>query len=110
MAFAAGLEQRVSMAEVTPSELIEGVLLVRPRVFGDDRGYFVETYRREWIPGGREMIQSNRGNRVAGCVVGLHSHLHQADYWYVPFGHARVVLHDLRCTTTGETPVGQPIG
>jgi dTDP-4-dehydrorhamnose 3,5-epimerase len=22
--------------------------------------------------------------------------LHQADYWYVPFGHARVVLHDLR--------------
>ena len=96
MAFAAGLEQRVSMAEVTPSELIEGVLLVRPRVFGDDRGYFVETYRREWIPGGREMIQSNRGNRVAGCVVGLHYHLHQADYWYVPFGHARVVLHDLR--------------
>jgi dTDP-4-dehydrorhamnose 3,5-epimerase len=29
--------------------------------------------------------------------VGLHYHLHQADYWYVPFGHrARVVLHDLR--------------
>jgi dTDP-4-dehydrorhamnose 3,5-epimerase len=21
--------------------------------------------------------------------VGLHYHLHQADYWYVPFGHAR---------------------
>ncbi|MEZ5268625.1 MAG: dTDP-4-dehydrorhamnose 3,5-epimerase [Microthrixaceae bacterium] len=105
MAFAAGLEQRVSMAEVTPSELIEGVLLVRPRVFGDDRGYFVETYRREWIPGGREMIQSNRGNRVAGCVVGLHYHLHQADYWYVPFGHARVVLHDLRegSPTDGRT-------
>ena len=39
---------------------------------------------------------SNRGNRQAGAVVGLHYHLHQADYWYVPFGTARVVLHDLR--------------
>jgi dTDP-4-dehydrorhamnose 3,5-epimerase len=86
----------MSMAEILPSEHIEGVYLVRPRVFGDDRGFFVETYRREWIPGAREMIQANRGNRVAGCVVGLHYHLHQADYWYVPFGHARVVLHDLR--------------
>ena len=28
--------------------------------------------------------------------MGLHYHLHQADYWYVPFGTARVVLHDLR--------------
>jgi dTDP-4-dehydrorhamnose 3,5-epimerase len=84
------------MAEITPSEVIDGVYVVRPKVFGDDRGYFVETYRREWIPGGREMIQGNRGNRIAGCLVGLHYHLHQADYWYVPFGHARVVLHDLR--------------
>ena len=33
---------------------------------------------------------------MAGCLVGLHYHLHQADYWYVPHGHARVVLHDLR--------------
>ncbi len=84
------------MAEINPSDTIDGVFVVRPKVFGDDRGYFVETYRREWIPGGREMIQANRGNRIAGCLVGLHYHLHQADYWYVPFGHARVVLHDLR--------------
>ena len=32
----------------------------------------------------------------AGAVVGLHYHLHQADYWYVVRGEARVVLHDLR--------------
>ena len=32
----------------------------------------------------------------AGAIVGLHYHLHQADYWYVPFGTARMVLHDLR--------------
>src|SRR6476620_10319978 len=86
----------MSMADVQPSDLIDGVYVVTPKVFGDDRGYFVETYRREWIPNGREMIQGNRGNRIAGCLVGLHYHLHQSDYWYVPFGHARVVLHDLR--------------
>jgi dTDP-4-dehydrorhamnose 3,5-epimerase len=84
------------MATITESPTIGGVHLVDPQVFGDERGYFVETYRREWIPSGREMIQANRGDRVAGCLVGLHYHLHQADYWYVPRGRARVVLHDLR--------------
>lgn len=84
------------MANVVESELITGVHVVEPIVHGDDRGRFVETYRREWIPGAREMIQSNRADRREGAVVGLHYHLHQADYWYVPFGTARVVLHDLR--------------
>lgn len=95
------------MAEITPSGVIDGVFVVTPQLFGDDRGYFVETYRREWFPGGREMIQGNRGNRIAGCIVGLHYHLHQSDYWYVPFGHARVVLHDLRTgsATDGATLV-----
>ena len=60
--------------------------IVELQTFGDERGFFVETYRREWFPGAREMIQGNRGDRQAGCVVGLHYHLHQADYWYVPFG------------------------
>ena len=78
------------------SERIAGVHVVEPVVHGDRRGIFVETYRREWVPGAREMIQSNRADRQAGALVGLHYHLHQADYWYVPFGTARVVLHDLR--------------
>ena len=84
------------MALVIPSEDISGVFVVEPDIHGDERGVFVETYRREWIPGAREMIQANRGDRRAGSVVGLHYHLHQADYWYVPAGQARVVLHDLR--------------
>ncbi len=84
------------MAQIEPSDVIDGVYVVTPTVHGDERGYFVETYRRQWFPGGREMVQGNRGDRVAGCLVGLHYHLHQADYWYVPNGHARVVLHDLR--------------
>ena len=84
------------MAELEPSSTIDGVVVVSPDIHGDDRGIFIETYRRQWFPGGREMIQGNRGDRKAGAVVGLHYHLHQADYWYVPFGTARVVLHDLR--------------
>ncbi len=42
------------------------------------------------------MVQANRADRRAGAVVGLHFHRRQADYWYVAFGLARVVLHDLR--------------
>ena len=76
------------MATITPSDTIHGVHIVDPQIHGDERGFFVETYRREWFPQGREMIQGNRGDRQAGAVVGLHYHLHQADYWYVPYGTA----------------------
>jgi dTDP-4-dehydrorhamnose 3,5-epimerase len=93
------------VATIAPSQLIEGVVVVEPDIHGDERGIFIETYRRQWFPGGREMIQGNRGDRRQGAVVGLHYHLHQADYWYVPFGRARVVLHDLRLgsATDGAT-------
>ena len=84
------------MPSITPSDRIDGVVLVTPDIHGDERGAFIETYRRSWFPGQREMIQGNRAERTAGSIVGLHYHLHQADYWYVPRGHARVVLHDLR--------------
>ncbi len=84
------------MPTLAESNVVHGVVHVEPAVHGDERGCFIETYRREWFGHGREMIQGNRGDRIAGCIVGLHYHLHQADYWYVPYGTARVVLHDLR--------------
>jgi dTDP-4-dehydrorhamnose 3,5-epimerase len=61
------------------------------------------------------MVQGNRGDRKARAVVGLHYHLHQADFWYVPFGQCRVVLHDLRegGPTDGKTlmiDLGSPPG
>ncbi len=100
-----------TVAEVRPCEAIAGVFIASPAIHGDERGVFVETYRREWIPGAREMVQANRGDRRAGSVVGLHYHLHQADYWYVPVGCARVILHDLRSgsPTDGRT-VALPLG
>ena len=92
------------MPTVNPTSIAD-VLVVVPDVHGDERGRFVETYRRQWFPLGREMVQGNRSEKAAGTVVGLHYHLHQADYWYVLRGRARVVLHDLRkgSTTDGVT-------
>jgi dTDP-4-dehydrorhamnose 3,5-epimerase len=89
------------------SDTIADVIIVEPDVHGDERGRFVETYRRSWFPLGREMVQGNRSDKQAGAVVGLHYHLHQADYWLVPRGRARVVLHDLRVgsPTEGATQV-----
>ena len=89
------------------SASIDGVLFVVPDSHGDERGRFIETYRRSWFPQGREMVQGNRSDKEAGAVVGLHYHLHQADYWYVTRGTVRVVLHDLRqgSPTDGVTVV-----
>ena len=82
--------------KVFESDLISGVFIVEPQAHGDARGRFVESYRRAWFPAGREMVQGNRSDKSANTVVGLHYHLHQADYWYFTRGEARVVLHDLR--------------
>lgn len=84
------------MAEIERSDVIDGVVVVTPKVFADERGMFVEYFRAEWVPEARPMIQANRADRRRGALVGLHYHLHQADYWYVPAGRALVVLHDLR--------------
>jgi dTDP-4-dehydrorhamnose 3,5-epimerase len=82
--------------DIKESEVIADVIVVEPSAHGDERGRFLETYRRSWFPLGREMVQGNRSEKQAGAIVGLHYHLHQADYWYVLRGTARVVLHDLR--------------
>ena len=85
-----------SSPDIVPSDDIAGVVIVRPLAHVDDRGRFAETYRRSWFPEGSEMVQGSRSDKVAGSLVGIHYHLHQADYWYVMRGTARVVLHDLR--------------
>ena len=87
------------MPELIPSTVIDDVVLVRPDVHGDERGRFVETYRRSWFPDRPEMIQGNRSEKQAGAVVGLHFHLHQADYWYALRGRCAS-----SCTTSGSAP------
>ena len=48
------------MPSIIESEVVADVIVVEPDRHGDERGRFVETYRRSWFPLGREMVQGNR--------------------------------------------------
>jgi dTDP-4-dehydrorhamnose 3,5-epimerase len=84
---------------VIEATTIDGVIIVEPKVWGDDRGFFVETFRQEWLGDAPAMVQANRADRRGDTLVGMHYHLHQADYWYVPTGEVLVALHDLRTSS-----------
>ncbi len=92
----------LDVPELESVEAIQDVVIVHPDVHDDSRGRFLETYRRSWFPLGREMVQASRSDKQANSLVGLHYHLHQADYWYVVKGTARIVLHDLRAGSPTE--------
>ena len=54
---------------------LDGPILIEPRVFRDERGFFSETYRREvfadlGIP--EEMVQDNHSRSSRGIVRGMH--------------------------------------
>lgn len=87
------------MTEIEHSTLIDGVVLIRLAGPADERGRFLETYRREWFGDAPPMIQANRSDSRPGVIRALHYHLHQADYWYAPAGRLFVALHDLRASS-----------
>jgi dTDP-4-dehydrorhamnose 3,5-epimerase len=84
------------VANARESQKISGVYIVDLESHPDDRGRFVEIYRRTLVPGSNEMVQGNRSDSQAGVLRGIHYHLFQADYWYVPSGRSFVALVDLR--------------
>ena len=90
------MSQSSASSPVRPSSVIQGVYTVPLKVFGDTRGFFFETFRRNWIPEAREMVQGNCSFSAAGVLRGLHYHLKQADLWNVPIGLVRAVLYDFR--------------
>ena len=60
---------------------LDGVLLVTPQVFGDDRGFFMETYNRDkavelGLPA--EFVQDNHSKSSKGVLRGLH---YQSPTW-----------------------------
>ena len=80
-----------------PFPAIRGVMTVALRAFGDGRGRFMETFRKEWFPQANwQRLQNNRSDSVAGALRGLHYHFRQVDYWYATRGVIRVGLVDLR--------------
>jgi dTDP-4-dehydrorhamnose 3,5-epimerase len=80
----------------------EGVVLVRLEAHADVRGSLTETYRAEWLPGARPMVQSNLSISAPNVLRGLHFHREQADYWCVLTGAAFVALVDLRAGSPTE--------
>jgi dTDP-4-dehydrorhamnose 3,5-epimerase len=86
--------------EVEPLEL-PGLLLLRPRVFADPRGYFLESYRKDRY---REVgiecdfVQDNHSRSSEGALRGLHyqSHPGQAKLIRVAAGRIFDVAVDIR--------------
>lgn len=57
---------------------IEGVVIVEPRVFEDERGYFFESYNEaEFIANGitNKFVQDNQSKSSYGVIRGLHCQL-----------------------------------
>lgn len=66
---------------------IEDVILVKPRVFGDNRGFFMESYKKsDFVKNGIdvEFVQDNHSKSSAHVLRGLH-------YQEAPYGQAKLV-------------------
>ena len=58
---------------------IEGLKVITPAVFGDARGYFMETYNRnDFVEAGIDMefVQDNQSASKKGVLRGLHFQIH----------------------------------
>jgi len=80
---------------------IDGPMLIKPRVFGDERGFFMETYRRDkftelGIP--EEMKQDNHSRSAAKIVRGMHFQIGDGAAKLVRCGRGAIydVVVDLR--------------
>ncbi len=67
--------------KITPTGL-PGVLLLEPKIFGDERGFFLESYNKrifEELTGWRgEFVQDNHSRSSRGVLRGLHFQIEQA--------------------------------
>lgn len=80
---------------------IEGVLVVDVTAYGDERGYFAETYKRpDFVAGGidAEFVQDNQSSSTKGVLRGLHFQIHhpQSKLVRVVSGEVFDVAVDLR--------------
>ncbi|ARP84103.1 dTDP-4-dehydrorhamnose 3,5-epimerase [Bordetella genomosp. 9] len=67
--------------KITPTA-IPDVLVIEPRVFGDDRGFFFESFNRrqfaEAVGRDVDFVQDNHSRSVQGVLRGLHYQISQA--------------------------------
>ena len=78
---------------------LEGVVLVEPTVHGDERGFFVETFRQSELTDlgiDAEFVQDNHSRSGAKVLRGLHRQAGQAKLVRCPSGRIWDVAVDLR--------------
>jgi dTDP-4-dehydrorhamnose 3,5-epimerase len=54
---------------------IEGVLIIKPKVYGDDRGFFMETWNKRDLKNAGldvDFVQDNHSKSVKGVLRGIH--------------------------------------
>jgi len=89
------------MITVTPTALPE-VLVIEPRVFGDERGFFMESWNRATFAKATgvdaDFVQDNHSRSAHGVLRGLHYQVQQAQGKLVRVTQGRVfdVAVDLR--------------
>ncbi len=92
---------KICMTEIIKTS-IPDVLEITPRIFQDQRGYFFESYRNQWLESeGVDItwVQDNQSSSVKGTVRGLHfqrSPYAQAKWVRVVKGRVLDVVVDLR--------------
>lgn len=85
------------MADIRDSSRIRGVRFVSFQPHRDERGEFLETFRKSWFPERDwDDVQSNRSLSAGNVLRGIHYHMHQVDYWVPLSGRIQVGLVDLR--------------
>jgi dTDP-4-dehydrorhamnose 3,5-epimerase len=78
--------------KITESPL-PGVLILEPRVFGDERGFFVETFRESMLVDAgvhERFVQDNQSRSRRGTLRGLHYQLVQPQGKLVRVARGRV--------------------
>jgi dTDP-4-dehydrorhamnose 3,5-epimerase len=83
---------------------ISDVLVIEPTVHGDHRGFFLETWRKEWfadIAGGDQFVQDNHSKSIQGTLRGLHYQTRntQGKYIRVVMGEIYDVAVDMRASS-----------
>jgi dTDP-4-dehydrorhamnose 3,5-epimerase len=79
----------------------DGLLLIEPRRFGDERGFFLESYQRDRYRAAgieAELVQDNHSRSVRGVLRGMHFQVKRPQAQLVTVMHGRVfdVAVDLR--------------
>ena len=88
------------------------VVIIQPQVFGDSRGYFMETYKKQpYAEAGidKEFVQDNESSSTKGVLRGLHFQKNHTQGKLVRVTHGEVfdVAVDVR---PGSETYGQWVG